>query len=100
MDQHTPKSPVVHDALDGKKRRLVTVQDYPWKFVLQQLLDCKGQEIMYPVEDDRDRWWAWRLEDTVNHHDRDLAECNLDGLQAYSLDVVGRVQQNMKKEKC
>jgi hypothetical protein len=61
--RETPESlaaPVVYDAcrLGGKKRRLVTVQDCPWKFVSPQLLDYKGTEIMYPVEDDRDRWWA------------------------------------------
>ncbi len=52
MDQETPKPPVVHDAcgLGGKKRLLGTVQDCPWKFVSLQILDCKGQEIMYPVE--------------------------------------------------
>ncbi len=60
MDLETPESlaaPVVYDAcrLGDKKRRLVTVQDYPWKFVSPQLLDYKGTEIMYPVEDDRDR---------------------------------------------
>ncbi len=55
---------------------------------------------MYPVEDDRDLWWALRLEDAVNHH-RDLAaDRDLDGLQAYSLDVVWRVPQKMEKEKC
>jgi hypothetical protein len=70
----------------GKKHRLVTVQDYPGKFVSQQLLDYKGTEIMYPVEDDRDRWWARRLEDAVNHH-RNLAERDLDDFQAYSFDV-------------
>ncbi len=72
------------------------MQDYQWKFVSQQLLDYNGTEIMYPVEDDRDRWWARRLEDTVNHH-RDLAERDLDCLQAYSLDVVLRVQQKMER---
>ena len=91
LEQETPecRGPVVYDAcrLGGRKRRLVTVQDYPGKFVSPQLLDYKGTEIMYPVEDDRDRWWARRLEDTVNHH-RDLAESDLDSLQAYSLDVV------------
>ena len=43
-----------------------------------QLLDSKGREILYPVEDDRDQWWARKLEGTVNHH-RDVAERDLDG---------------------
>ncbi len=47
VDQETPESraPVVYDAcrLGSKKRRLVTVQDYPWKFVLPQLFGCKAR---------------------------------------------------------
>jgi hypothetical protein len=35
--QHTPESRVIHNTLDGKKRRLLTAQDYPWKFVSPQL---------------------------------------------------------------
>ncbi len=54
----TSTMPDIACRLGGKKRQLVTVQDYPWKFVSPQLLDYKGMEIMYPVEDDRDRWWA------------------------------------------
>ena len=91
--------PVVQVAHDCKRRRHVTVQDYPWKFVSPQLLDRDGREILYPVEDDRDRWWARKMECAINHH-RDLAERDLDGLQAYSLDIVRRVQQKMAKEKC
>ena len=58
VDEHdTLQSPAVHGAcgLGSKKRRLVLVEDYPWKFVSPQLLDSKGQEILCPVEDDRDR---------------------------------------------
>jgi hypothetical protein len=39
------------------------------------------------------------MECAINHH-RDLAERDLDGLQAYSLEIVRRVQQKMAKEKC
>jgi len=92
-------SPVVRDAHDRKRRRHVAVQDYPWKFVSPQLLDRNGREILYPVEDDRDRWWARKMECAINHH-RDLGERDLDGLQAYSLEIVKRVQQKMAKEKC
>ena len=103
VDLETPESlaPVVNYAcrLGGKKRRFVTVQDYPWKFVSPQLLDRNGGEIMYPVEDDRDRWWARKMECAINHH-RDLAERDLDGLQAYSLELVSRVKRKMEKEKC
>jgi hypothetical protein len=94
-------SPVVQDAFDPGRKRLrhVTVQDYPWKFVSPQLLDRNGREIFYPVEDDRDRWWARKMECAINHH-RDLGERDLDGLQAYSLEIVRRVKQKMAKEKC
>jgi hypothetical protein len=110
QDQDFPDAPVVQeacgqdflvvrDAHDRKRRRHVAVQDYPWKFVSPQLLDRDGREILYPVEDDRDRWWARKMECAINHH-RDLAERDLDGLQAYSLEIVRRVQQKMAKEKC
>jgi len=94
-------SPVVpsRDAHDLKRRRHVAVQDYPQKFVSPQLLDRNGREILYPVEDGRDRWWARKMECAINHH-RDLGERDLDGLQAYSLEIVKRVQQKMAKEKC
>jgi hypothetical protein len=75
------------------------VQDYPWKFVSPQLLNRNGREILYPVEDDRDRWWASKMECVIKHH-RDLGERDMDGLQAYSLEIVRRVQQKMAKEKC
>ena len=101
VGQDTPDSPANQDACGHgrKRRRHVTVQDYPWKFVSPQLLDRNGREILYPVEDDRDRWWARKMECAINHH-RDLAERDLDGLQAYSLEIVRRVQQKMAKEKC
>jgi hypothetical protein len=92
-------SPVVRDAHDRKRRRHVAVQDYPRKFVSPQLLDRNGREILYPVEDGRDRWWARKMECAINHH-RDLGERDLDGLQAYSLEIVRRVQQKKAKEKC
>ena len=94
-------SPVVpsRDAHDLKRRRHVAVQDYPRRFVSPQLLDRNGREILYPVEDGRDRWWARKMECAINHH-RDLGERDLDGLQAYSLEIVRRVQQKMAKEKC
>ena len=103
--QDTPDSPVDQDACGHgrKRRRHVTVQDYPWKFVSPQLLDCNGQEIFFRVEDDRDRWWAQKMEWAIDQH-RDLAEHDLDRLQAFSNDLVRRVQLQMRKkngkEKC
>jgi hypothetical protein len=49
--QKTPFSPAVHDAygFGSNKRLFVSVEDYPWKFILPQLLDSQGQEILYIV---------------------------------------------------
>jgi hypothetical protein len=54
---------------------------------------------MYPVKDDRDRWWAGKLEWAIDHL-RDLAERDLDDQLANILDIVRRMQQKMEKEKC
>jgi hypothetical protein len=105
VGQDTPDSPVDQDACGHgrKRRRHVSVQDYPWKFVSPQLLDCNGQEIFFRVEDDRDRWWAQQMEWAIDQH-RDLAEHDMDSLQAFSTDLVRRVQLLMRKknakEKC
>ncbi len=39
------------------------------------------------------------MECVIKHH-RDLAERDMGGLQAYSLEIVRRVQKKMAKEKC
>jgi hypothetical protein len=62
-------------------------------------LDRNDREILYPVEDDRDRRCVRKMECAINHH-RYLAERDLDSLQAYCSDVVRRVQQKMAKQKC
>ena len=41
---------------------------FPWKFVSSQLTNSKGDEIFYPVNDERDRQWARRLEWVIGHH--------------------------------
>ena len=65
--------------------------DYPWDWVSPQLLNRKGEEIYYPVVDDNDLSWARRLEWAINHH-RDLAQSDLDGLQAECERVLRRSQ--------
>ena len=65
--------------------------DYPWDWVSPQLLNRKGEEIYYPVVDDADRAWARRLEWAINHH-RDLAQSDLNGLQAECERVLKRSQ--------
>lgn len=41
---------------------------YPWGTVSSLLMTSKGEEIIYQVEDDRDRIWARRLEWVVDEH--------------------------------
>jgi hypothetical protein len=50
---------------------------YPWGSVSSLLTNSKGEEIIYPVEDDRDRIWARRLEWVVDQH-LDRAEDELE----------------------
>jgi hypothetical protein len=52
---------------------------YPWRFVSAQVSNAKG-EIFYPVNDNRDRQWARRLEWVIEQH-RDLAEDDLDEME-------------------
>ncbi len=42
----------------------------PWKFPCSQLTNAKGGEILYPVNDNRNREWTKRLEWVIEkHHD-------------------------------
>jgi hypothetical protein len=52
---------------------------FPWRFVSTQLSNANG-EIFYPVDDNRDRQWARRLEWVVEQH-RDIAEDDLDAME-------------------
>ena len=91
----------VEDSEEGASATLEPIQqcthsvkrpvDYPWDWVSPQLLNRKGEEIYYPVVDDNDRSWARRLEWAINHH-RDLAQSDLDGLQAECERVLRRSQ--------
>jgi hypothetical protein len=49
---------------------------FPWNFVSSQLTNAKGDEILYPVSDSRDREWAKRLEWAIEEHS-DIAEDDL-----------------------
>ena len=60
---------------------------YPYRFVSSLLKNSKGEEILYPVNDDRDRQWARRLEWVVKQH-LDRAEDDLDELHADYIDVM------------
>ncbi len=84
----------VEDSEEGASATLEPIQqcthgvkrqgDYPWDWVSPQLLNRKGEEIYYPVVDDNDR-------SSINHH-RDLAQSDLDGLQAECERVLRRSQ--------
>ena len=78
-----PSIPSGHSTLHSRKRPV----HYPWQFVSPQLLDSKGEQIFYPVVDDTDRTWARRLEWAIDCH-RDLAETDLNGLQAECESVL------------
>ena len=87
-----PSIPSGHSTRHSRKRSA----HYPWQFVSPQLLNSKGEQIFYPVVDDTDRTWARRLEWAIDCH-RDLAEADLNGLQAEfervlrtSREAVGR----------
>lgn len=65
---------------------------YPWKFVSAKLTGCKGNEIFYPVNDNRDRQWARRLEWAISKH-CDIAEHDLDELQRDYEKVLRRSKE-------
>ena len=41
---------------------------YPWRFVTPRALNSRGEQIFYPVDNDQDRMWVWRLERALDHH--------------------------------
>ena len=53
---------------------------YQWKFVSSLLKNSKNEEIVFPVNDDRDRRWARRLEWAIEEH-LDRAKADMDQLQ-------------------
>ncbi len=63
------QEPTVHDssALEPGTNR-VHFPKYPWGSVSSLLMNSKGEEIIYRVEDDRDQIWARRLELVVDQH--------------------------------
>jgi hypothetical protein len=72
-EEGSPKPP----SAGGRKRTRSRWQvHFPWRFVSPQALNASGDQIVYRVDDDRDRKWAWRLERAVDHHsavrERDL----------------------------
>ena len=58
--------PTVHDSSASEPG--TNPVHYPLGSVSSLLMNSKGEEIVYPVEDDRDRIWARRLEWVVDQH--------------------------------
>jgi hypothetical protein len=54
---------------------------FPWKFVSSELKNYKGEEILFPVNDEQDRRWARRLKRVIKEH-LDRAEDDVDKLQS------------------
>ena len=61
----------------GDRKRTHWEKHYPWRFVSPRALNTRGEQIFYPVDDDQDRKWAWRLERALDHH-RSVHERALD----------------------
>ena len=74
-----------HDSVEPE----LVIRDfhYPWKFVSAQLTNAKGDETFYPVNHNRVRKWARRLEWAIEKY-RDIAEHDLDELQRNYEDVL------------
>ena len=70
---------------------------YPWGLVPSLLMNSKGEEIIYPVEDDRDRIWARRLEWVVDQH-LDRAEDEQKQLQR-DFEAVLRQSKDARERK-
>ena len=50
------------------RKRTHWEKHYPWRFVTPRALNSRGEQIFYPVDNDQDRMWAWRLERALDHH--------------------------------
>ena len=64
---------------------------YQWKFVSSLLKNSKNEDIVFPVNDDRDRRWARRLEWVIEHLDR--AKADMDQLQTDFEQVLRRSKE-------
>lgn len=87
--QHMNEDP---DSVEPESVSRTSKFHYPWKFVSAQLTNRKGDEILYPINDDRDRLWARRLEWAIDKH-RDIAEDDLDELQRDYEKVLRRSKE-------
>jgi hypothetical protein len=70
---------------------------YPWGSVSSLLMNSKGEEIIYPVEDDWDRIWSRRLEWVVDQH-LDRAEDEQNQLQRDFEAVLRQYKQARERK--
>ncbi len=104
LPEHSP-----HDELQQENIPEPTVLDsspsgpgtnpvhYPWGSVSSLLMNSKGEEIIYPVEDYRNRIWARRLEWVVDQH-LDRAEDEQNQLQ-HDFEAVLRQYKQARERK-
>ena len=78
LQQENVREPTVSDSSPSGPG--TNPEHYPGGSVSSLLMNSKGEEIVYPVEDDRDRIWARRLEWVVDQH-LDRAEDEQNQLQ-------------------
>jgi hypothetical protein len=86
--------PTVHDSTAWEPG--TKPAHYPWGSVSSLLMNSKGEEIIYQVEDDRDRIWARRLEWVVDQH-LDRAEDVLNQLQRDFEAVLRQSKQALER---
>ena len=94
QQENVPEPAVSDSSPSGPKPNPV---HYPWGSVSSLLLNSKGEEITYPVEDDRDRIWARRLEWVVDQH-LDRAEDEQNQLQR-DFEAVLRQSKEARERK-
>ena len=96
-DHECSRDPTVCESSASEPPTVTGPVHYPWGFVSSQLMNSKGEEITYRVDDDRDRIWARRLEWVVDQH-LDRAEDELNQLQA-DFEAVLRQSKEARERK-
>ena len=96
-DHECSRDPTVCESSASEPPTVTGPVHYPWGFVSSQLMDSKGEEITYRVDNDRDRIWARRLEWVVDQH-LDRAEDELNQLQA-DFEAVLRQSKEARERK-
>jgi hypothetical protein len=98
FDSHTARRARKCSRTDCQRQQSIGARNEPSALPLGSvsslLMNSKGEEIVYPVEDDRDRIWARRLEWVVDQH-LDRAEDEQNQLQR---DVLRQYKQARERK--